>query len=126
MPENESNMFDDIAIRTKLITQLTSCITMKREIGRKLAQAEHDYKKARTLLMHKMMLDGYEQNGKKTKPIAATAVYNMAQGDPEVAKLKLERDIRQADLDVYQEQIYSLKLQINILEKDIENDRKNP
>jgi len=76
--------------------------------------------------MHKMMLDGYEYDGRKTKPIAATAVYNMAQGDPEVAKLKLERDIRQADLDVYQEQIYSLKLQINILEKDIENDRKNP
>ena len=110
--------------RNDLLNLLTECISYKKDNGRKLAQAEYEYKKARTLLMAKMMLDGYETEDGKTKTIAATAVYNLAQGDPNVAKLKLERDLRQADAEVTQEKIYQLKLQINIIEDDLKNIRK--
>jgi len=117
-------MQDLMEQRQDLIELLTECIAYKKDNGRLLAKAEYEYKKARTLLMAKMMLDGYETKHGKTKPIAATAVYNMAQGDPEVAKLKLERDYRQSDADVTQEKIYQLKLQINIIEDDLKNIRR--
>jgi hypothetical protein len=110
--------------RNDLIKLLNDCISYKKTNGRKLAEAECEYKKARTMLMTRMMLDGYEVLQGKTKPIAATAVYNLAQGDEEVAALKLERDLRQADADVTQEKIYSIKLQINIIEEDLRNIRK--
>ena len=110
--------------RNDLIKLLNDCIGYKKENGRALAIAEYNYKKARTLLMVKMMVDGYTTEDGKTKAIAATAVYNLAQGDPNVAKLKLERDYRQADAEVTQEKIYSVKLQINIIEDDLKNIRK--
>jgi len=110
--------------RQDLIQLLTECIEYKKDNGRLLAIAEYEYKKARTLLMAKMMLVGYKTDEGTTKPIAATAVYNLAQGDPDVAKLKLTRDYRQADADVTQEKIYQIKLQINIIEEDIKNVRR--
>jgi len=110
--------------RNDLIQLLNDCIGYKKDNGRALAVAEYEYKKARTLLMTKMVLDGYESEDGKTKPIAATAVYNLAQGDPEVAKLKLERDYRQADAEVTQEKIYSIRLQLKIIEEDLKNIRK--
>lgn len=117
-------MFDEIAIRDDKLKLLNECIDAKKKVGRKLADAEYHYKKARTMLMHRMMLDGYELHGEKTKPIAATAVYNLAQGDPTVAAFKKERDICQADYDVLQEKIYALKKEIDILTSDIESSRK--
>jgi len=110
--------------RQDLIKLLGECITYNKDNGRLLAVAEYEYKKARTILMTKMMLLGYTTEDGTTKPIAATAVYNLAQGDPDVAKLKLERDYRQADAEVTQEKIYSIKLQLSILEEDIKNVRK--
>ncbi len=110
--------------RNDLIKLLTDCISYKKDNGRNLAQAEYDYKKARTMLMAKMMLVGYEVEEGVTKPIAATAVYNLAQGDPEVAKLKLKRDLCQSDADVTQEKIFQIKMQIRIIESDIENVRR--
>jgi len=110
--------------RQDLLTLLTDCISYKKDNGRKLAKAEYEYKKARTLLMAKMMLVGYEVEEGVTKPIAATAVYNLAQGDPDVAKLKLKRDLCQSDADVTQEKIYQIKMQINIIEEDIKNVRR--
>ena len=117
-------MQDLIEQRSDLIVLLNDCIEYKKTNGRKLAIAEYEYKKARTLLMTRMMLDGYEVDGEKTKKIAATACYQLAQGDPVVAKLKLERDYRQADAEVTQEKIYSVKLQLNIIESDLSNIRK--
>jgi len=110
--------------RNDLLKLLTECISYKKTNGRKLAEAEYEYKKARTLLMARMMVAGYEIENSVTKPIAATAVYNLAQGDPDVAKLKLARDLCQSDADVTQEKIYQLKLQINIIEEDLRNIRK--
>lgn len=104
--------------------KLDEVILFKKEVGRKLAKAEYFYKKERTKLMARMMIVGYETEDGETKPIAATAVYNMAQGDEIVAKLKLQRDMYQADAEVTQEKIYALKLQINILNSDIENIRR--
>ena len=115
---------DDYKKRKELVDLLHECITFKKINGRKLAEAEYEYKKSRTLLMAKMMIIGYEVEEGKTKPIAATAVYNLAQGDPEIARLKMERDLRQADADVTQEKIYAIKLQISIIESDLKRDSK--
>ncbi len=115
---------DDYIKRKELMEQLNDCIAFKKETGRRLARAEAEYKQARTLLMAKMMIVGYECEDGTTKPIAATAVYNLAQGDPEIAKLKLARDLRQSDLDVTQEKIYQVKLHLNIIENDLKRDVK--
>ncbi len=105
--------------REKIKKELNSCIIYKKKVGRDLARAEYEYKRVRTINMHRLMIHGYELNGEKTKPIAATAVYDMVQGIPEVADARLKRDLRKADFDVTQEKIYQCKLELQILESDI-------
>ena len=110
--------------RSELVKHLNESIIKKQKLGKIYAEAEYKYKTERTKLMAKMMIIGYETENGLTKPIAATAVYNMAQGDKEVAKLKYGRDLAMYEMDVVQENIYSLKLQINIIENDLKNIRK--
>ena len=110
--------------RETYLQALEDAIQFKKKIGRRLAVAERDYKVARTKLMAEMMIVGYTTPNGKTKSIAATAVYDLAQGDEVVAELKLKRDMCAADDSVTQERIYQLKLQINILSTDIENVRR--
>jgi len=112
------------ADREELIQELDKTIKYKKKVGRDLARAEYDYKKARTMTMARMMIVGYETEDGKTKPIAATAVSDLAQGTEEVAEFRVKRDLRKADAEVTQERIYQLKLQINILTADIENVRR--
>jgi hypothetical protein len=110
--------------RSKLVKHLNESIIKKQKLGKIYAKAEQDYKSERTRLMAKMMILGYESESGLTKPIAATAVYNMAQGDKVVAKLKYTRDLAMYEMDVVQENIYALKLQINIIEEDLKNIRR--
>ena len=110
--------------RSELVKKLNESIAMKQKLGKIYAEAEYKYKSTRTKLMAKMMILGYETENGRTKAIAATAVYNMAQGDKEVSKLKYTRDLAMYEMDVVQENIYALKLQINIIEEDIKNVRR--
>jgi|GEM_PF-5244412 len=110
--------------RKQLIEDLNKSIVKKQELGKIYATAEYKYKSERTKLMAKMMILGYETENGLTKPIAATAVYNMAQGDKEVAKLKYTRDLAMYEMDVVQENIYAIKLQINVIEEDLKNIRR--
>ena len=110
--------------RQELLDKLDEVITYKKNVGRLLARSEHAYKKARTLKMAEAMLIGYTCEHGTTKPVAATAVNELVQGDSVIADLRLQRDLHMADAEVTQEKIYALKLQINILTTDIENVRR--
>jgi len=80
--------------------------------GRAYAQAEHDYRVA----MRKKVL---EERAKKT-PV--TIISDLCRGDPEVAKLRLERDIALTVYESAQEAINGFKLQIRILDSQIERE----
>lgn len=105
--------------RNNLKKQLTNCILAKKKYGRELANDEFTYKKLRTMHMHRIIINGYETEGQKTKPIAMTAASEFAQGIPEVADARLKRDLKATDLEVAEQMIYQVKLELKILEGDI-------
>ena len=111
-------------IRSNLIEKLNTLIKNKRDYGKLLAEAERIYRKELTSTMATMLLEGFEFNGKKSKPLAATAVYNMDRGIAKVADLRAKRDGYDVLADTIQESIYSTKLQISIIEDDIKNVRR--
>ena len=115
---------DLLGERETFLNALDKAVKAKGDSGRALAHAEFSYKKANTKCMMKMMLVGYETLEGKTKPIAATACATLAQGDDLVAELRLQRDVCAATDSVNQEEIYRLKLQINIIGTDLENCRR--
>ena len=82
--------------------------------GRAYAQAEHDYRVA----MRKKILD------ERSKGTPVTIISDLCRGDPEVAKLRLERDIALTVYESAQEAINGFKLQIRILDSQIEREWK--
>ncbi len=109
-----------MAERNAIKQDLNAAIIFKKKVGRELAKAEYEYKKERTKAMHRAMIEGY----KGSSPVAATAVYNLIQGDEAVGQLRLIRDTKRADLDVTNERINQKKLELRIIESDIEAIRK--
>lgn len=102
-------------METKL-SELSVSIKKLREHGEKFAQAEHDYKVA----MSKEVL---RMRDEKTP---ATLINLVIYGQPEIARLRLQRDIAQVLYDANQEHINVVKLQIRIIENQIQreyNDR---
>lgn len=82
--------------------------------GKAYAQAEHDYRVA----MRKKILD------ERAKGTPVTIISDVCRGDPEVAKLRLERDIALTVYESAQEAINGFKLQIRILDSQIEREWK--
>ena len=82
--------------------------------GKAYAQAEHDYR----VCMRKKMLD------ERAKGTPVTIISDLCRGDPEVAKLRLERDIAKTVYESAQEAINGYKLQIRILDAQVEREWK--
>ena len=82
--------------------------------GRAYAQAEHDYR----ISMRKKILE------ERAKGTPVTIISDLCRGDPEVAKLRLERDIAKTVYESAQEAINGFKLQIRILDSQIEREWK--
>ena len=82
--------------------------------GKAYAQAEHDYRVA----MRKKVREERE----KGTPV--TIISDLCRGDPDVAKLRLERDIALTVYESAQEAINGYKLQIRILDSQIEREWK--
>ena len=82
--------------------------------GKAYAQAEHDYRVA----MRKKILD------ERAKGTPVTIISDLCRGDPDVAKLRLERDIAKTVYESAQEAINGFKLQIRILDSQIEREWK--
>lgn len=82
--------------------------------GRAYAQAEHDYR----ISMRKKILD------ERAKGTPVTIISDLCRGDPEVAKLRLERDIALTIYESAKEAIAGYKLQIRIIDSQIEREWK--
>lgn len=93
----------------KLMAELTASIKKLRTNGVKLAEAERDYKVK--LRQEALLL--------RTDGMAATLINTVIYGVPEVAELRMKRDIEQANYDANKEHINVCKLKLRILEAQL-------
>ena len=84
--------------------------------GRVYAQAERDYKVA---LAKKMLIE-------RDKGMPVTIIGDVCRGDPDIADLRFERDVAEADYKTAMEAINSYKLQMRILENQISREWSKP
>lgn len=102
---------------------LDKLIHYLRENNKKLAQAEHDYRLALSKKILELHTQGYtgEIKGKKidTDSVAWTSCDLLARGLPEVASLRLDRDIKKGEKNATQEKIYQTKKNIDILKDEL-------
>lgn len=82
--------------------------------GKAYAQAEHDYRVA----MRQKILE------ERSNGTPVTIISDICRGDPQVAKLRLERDIALTVYESAQEAINGYKLQIRILDSQVEREWK--
>lgn len=88
------------------IKQLDTSVKLLRTNGTNFAQAEHDYKMKIAEVVFKMKDDG----------TPATLINLVVYGDKEVARLRLDRDIKQVIYDANKESIQSIKLQLRLIQ----------
>lgn len=93
----------------KLREKLNTSIIKLRDYGKELAEAERDYKVALRQEALKLKADG----------MAVTLINQIVYGVPEIAKKRCDRDIAQTMYTVAQENINSIKLQMRILEGQV-------
>jgi len=86
---------------------LIDCVSAMKNEGRKLAEAEKNY---RVALCQKILTE--REKGS-----------DVCRGDPDVAELKFTRDLRESDYKVVQEKINQVKLEIRILDGEITAER---
>ena len=95
--------------------QLNECLLFYKHSGRQLAQAEMDYK----IAYRKEFLRLHEID-----KVAWTACDGLSRGDEVVAKLRFERDLRKSDYACCYEKILQLKIELRIIENEIDAIRK--
>ena len=94
----------------RLNDELTASIKKLAENGKKLAEAEREYK----LKLRTEALKLRQENG-----LAVTLISQIIFGVPEVADLRFKRDIAETIYNTNQEHINCTKLKIRILESQI-------
>jgi len=94
--------------------QMTGVITELKKRGRKMAETEADYRSALAQKILQLRAEGFP----------ATIMSDVVRGDREVAKLRLVRDIAKTEYDVANEMLQVLKLQIRVLQAEVERDFK--
>lgn len=92
--------------------ELTASIKMLKKHGIEKAEAEAKYKTRLTQEILRL----------KAEKFPATLIANMIYGIPEVAEVRLKRDIAEVMYDTNQEHINVTKLQIKILEAQIDRE----
>ena len=93
---------------------LNLAIEVLKERGYKKAQAEQNYRVA----LAKEILTN------RDKGVPVTIISDICRGNEEIAKLKLERDIAETLYDTAQQKIYSTKLELQIVENQLNAERK--
>ena len=99
-----------------LCNKLTQSIKILAKYGKKLAEAERDYKI--TLRQEALKL-------RTQKDMPVTLIQQVVYGIPEVAEKRFKRDVAEAMRNTAQENINVQKLQIRILEEQIKRDWGN-
>lgn len=100
----------------RLNDELTASIKRLADNGRKLAEAERDYKV--TLRTEALKL-------RQDKGLPVTLISQIIFGVPEVADLRFKRDIAETIYNTNQEHINCTKLKIRILESQISREWSN-
>ena len=101
---------------TKKTNELTISIKKLRETGTDFAEAERDYKI--TLRNEALKLRAEEK-------MPVTLIQQVVYGVPEVANKRFDRDVKEAIYKANQEAINTLKLQIRIIESQLQREWSN-
>jgi hypothetical protein len=96
-------------------SQMTTVISELKKRGRKMAETEADYRSA---LAQKILI-------LRAEGFPATIMSDVCRGDKDISRLRLVRDIAKTEYDVANEMLQVLKLQIRVLQAEIERDYKN-
>jgi hypothetical protein len=97
----------------ELTKRLNTSVVKLRDYGRELAEAERDYKI--TLRQEALKL-------RTEKDMAVTLINQIVYGIPEVADKRFKRDVAQTMYNVALENINSIKLQMRILENQLQRE----
>jgi len=81
--------------------------------GQESAKTEHQYKIANKVEIFRL----HEE-----EKVAWTVCQTLAHGDQKVADLRLARDLAKVQYDVMQEKIQGIKLQLRLIESQLERD----
>lgn len=100
----------------KLQDELTASISRLASNGKRLAEAERDYKI--TLRTEALKL-------RSEKGLPVTLIAQIIYGVPEVAELRFQRDIAETIYNTNQEHINATKLKMRILESQIAREWSN-
>jgi hypothetical protein len=100
----------------KLIKQLDYSVTQLRITGSDLAEAEQNYK-------IKLREEALKLRQDKGMPV--TLISQIIYGVPEVARLRFDRDCKEAIYNANQEAINSTKLKLRILENQLNREWNN-
>ena len=107
------DLFNDIQELTKKLNQ---AIKLLSKYGNDLAETERDYKI--TLRQEALKL-------RSEKGMPVTLIQQVVYGVPEVADKRFKRDVAEAMYSTAQENINSIKLQIRILESQLNREWSN-
>lgn len=94
------------------LQELTQSIRLLRDHGTKFAQAEHDYKVALSQEVYRL----------KDEKMPATLINITVYGHANIARLRMQRDIAEVMYNANQEHINVTKLQIRIIENQIQRE----
>lgn len=109
MSANGQDLYLELQYKINL---LESAVRSLKGHGRAYAQAEHDYKIA---LSQKILME-------RDKGVPVTIISDICRGSRDIAKLRLERDVAEVAYKAVLEAINSYKLQIKILENQIQRE----
>ena len=107
------NLFNEMQ---KLLNDLNISIKKLRETGTDFAEAERDYKI--TLRQEALKL-------RAEKGMSVTLIQQVVYGVPEVADKRFKRDVKEAIYQANQEAINSIKLQIRVIEGQLNREWGN-
>ena len=98
----------------KLRGELNAVIKVLKKRGQDKAESESQY---RIALAKEILIQ-------RDKGIPVTIISDICRGKEEIAKLKLNRDISEIMYDVCMQKVYSTKLEIGIVENQMNAERK--
>ena len=114
--------YNDLQAERDMLKKLIKSL---QKYNRKLAEAEQKYRKAYAKECIRIKLNGVEgEDGETTEPVAWTMTPEIARGLPEVAQLRYERDLAKGEIEAIKQKIYQTKIEIRLLEGEMEAIRK--
>jgi len=106
------DLINELLEKTKI---LSTGISELKKRGKRKAETEADYRIALASILLELRTAGH--------PV--TIIGDIARGNREIAHLKLQRDIAETEYDVAQEFINVTKLQIKIIESQVNREWNN-